>query len=572
MPSGTLARRPAVLLALGLCAFGGVVTLLGRLASGPTVDQKRVALTNEAGRQAYPSFSPDGQQVAYSAQSAGDDDLHIFVRPVSGGPSKQLTNRNSNDVGPAWSPDGTTLAFLRLDEGRAQAILMPAGGGPERKLAEFDAAEESESSPSLSWTRDGQSLAAVVGGEKQVAAIALISVGNGTLRRITNPPEGSLGDSTPIVSPDGKSLAFVRKTDGDHADVFLCDLNGGSLRQLSFDGNLVRGLAWSIGGQDVIYSSDRAGWRLWRLPAYGGSPREVIMAGNRATYPAVAPKGYRLAFTESPNVSAIWAARVDSPDGAEERQAIRSAARESAAAWSPDGTKIASVSEQSGTPEIWVGNANGGDRVQITRLDASRIRNPRWSPDENTILFETRGQNGVQIYTVPAAGGKVTRVIGDAETASWSRDGKSILYSTRGTVWIANADGSNPRQLSRRFPSLDPEQSADGKWVFYWSRGSIWRIPSEGGKEEEFIVPEHSLFRSPMQAVKTGLYYSEFDRGQRSLVVEFYDFATAKSRPALRVKDADFGEGFSISPDGKWALYPKTDRGQTNLALLENFR
>ncbi len=52
----------------------------------------------------------------------------------------------------------------------------------------------------------------------------------------------------------------------------------------------------------------------------------------------------------------------------------------------------------------------------------------------------------------------------------------------------------------------------------------------------------------------------------------FYDFATAKSRPVLRVKNGDFGDGFSISPDGKSVLFAKTDRSQTNLVLIENFR
>ena len=573
MPSGTLARRPAVLLALGLCAFGGVVTLLGRLASGPVVEQKRVALTNDAGRQAFPAFSPNGQRVAYSAQPPGDENLHIFVRAVAGGPATQLTNRDGSDVAPVWSPDGATLAFLRIVDGRAQAILMSSQGGAERQLAEFDAPDDAETSPSVAWTKDGQSLAVVTGGEKQPASISLLSLNGGTLRRVTNPPAGSQGDGSPAISPDGNSLAFARKSDNDHADVYLCDLKGGSLRQLTFDGNLVRGLTWSVAGQDVIYSSDRGpGWRLWRLPAYGGSPREVVLAGNHATYPAVAPKGYRLAYTEIPAVSAIWMAPLGSDGEVQERQAIRSAARESAAVFSPDGTKIATVSEQSGTPEIWVGSVNGGDRTQITRLDAMRILFPHWSPDGKTILFETLGQSGSQIYTVPSAGGRVTRVLTDGSNAAWSRDGKTIFYCTGGQIWHASLDGSNTQPLTRRLGSFNPTPSEDGKWVFFWSRGTIWRVPPQGGKEEEFVVPEHNLMVAPMQATKTGLYYSEFERGQRAMVLAFYDFAAAKSRPVLRVRDADFNGGFSVAPDGKWVLYPKTDRRQTNLAMLENFR
>jgi hypothetical protein len=99
-------------------------------------------------------------------------------------------------------------------------------------------------------------------------------------------------------------------------------------------------------------------------------------------------------------------------------------------------------------------------------------------------------------------------------------------------------------------------------------------VPAEGrkeGKEEEVILPEHDLLWAPMQAVKTGIYYSEFDRGQRALVLTFYDFGSGKGRPMLRIKNGDF-EGLSVSPDGKSVLYAKTDRSQTNLMVVGNFQ
>lgn len=575
MSSGTLARRPAVLLALGLCAFGGVVTLLGRLAGGPAVEQKRVQFTTESGAQAYPSFSPDGKQLAYSARGAtADDAFHIVVRAISGSEQRQITSGESNDIGPVWSPDGATIAFLRVNEGRGQAMIVPAAGGSERQLAEFVApGEDAFPPPSIAWTRDGKSLVAQIGAEKQPPALALISVSDGALRRITNPPEGSQGDGSPAVSPDGKSLAFVRSLDDDRADVFVTDLNGAPARQLSFDNHQIHGLAWSGGGQDVLYASNRgSGWRIWRLPAYGGSPRDVLSAGDHAGYPAVAPKGDRLAFTDTPWVSSVWIAALGEEGPRKDRQIIRGAARESGAAWSPDGTKIANISEVTGQPEIWIQDAGGANRVQLTRMDGPRMRNIRWSPDGRTILFETRGSNGVVTYTVPASGGKVTRVMSDAWDGSWSRDGKSIYYSSGPQVWHVSADGSNPEQLSHRMGSGGPVESVDGKWIYYRSRRNIWRMPVGGGKEEEFIVPERDLLYSPMQVDANGLYYSEFDRSARGVIVMFYDFEAKKSRPVMLVKGGDFGEGFSISPDGKQILYTKTDRSQTNIIVIENFR
>jgi len=583
MSSGAFFRRPVVLLMLALCSVAAVVTLLGRLASGPAAEQKRVALASDAGANAYPAFSADGKRVSYSARGASKGEaFHVFVRALPGGAPMQLTNGESSDIGPVWSPDGARLAFLRIAEGRTEYISIPSDGGAERKVAEFGGApaDAAQPLPAVSWTRDGKSLAVVQTGEKQLPAIALVSLADGTVRRITQPPEGSEGDSTPAVSPDGNTLAFVRGTGPDGADIYLCDLSGGNLRRLTFDDRAIRGIAWMPDGQEVVYASSRAGaWRLWRVPAYGGSPRDIAIAGAQAHFPAVAPQGRRVAYTDSPSVSAIWRATLGAPDS-DERPIIRSLGRESAPAYSPDGQRIADVSDQTGTDEIWVSDAEGGHRVQLTRLKGPRVSHLRWSPDGRLLLFEARADRGAEVYTVPAAGGRPDKphrvLLGGG--ASWSHDGKSIYYQLRGQIWKADGmpsgPGGNPRQLTNALGSGAAEESVDGKYVYYRNRRAICRIPAEGGAEEQVFIPEHDLLWVVIQPTRKGIYYLEFARGARAMQVSFYDFTTRANEMVFRMKNADFFQvmSFSISPDGKYILYPRVDQSQTNLMLVESFR
>lgn len=214
MSLGAITKRPAALLALGLCSVGVVVSLLGRLATGPLQEPKRIEFTNEPGAHAYPAFSRDGKQVAYSAHGVlKDDAFHIFVRPSSGGAPRQLTTGEASDVGPVWKRDGSSLAFLRVNEDAILVMVIPAAGGEPRKVAQFAAAtDEVQPEPAVAWMGDGKSLVVAGAAEDQPSAVSVVDVETGTMRRITNPAKDTVGDSAPSVAPDGATIAFMRST------------------------------------------------------------------------------------------------------------------------------------------------------------------------------------------------------------------------------------------------------------------------------------------------------------------------------------------------------------------------
>jgi Tol biopolymer transport system component len=462
-----------------------------------------------------------------------------------------------------------------------QYLIVGVNGGGERKVAEFPAfEEETQRFPAIAWTPDGKSLVVMSAPEDKPSALALASIDNGTVTPITHPPTGFAGDSTPVVAPDGSAVAFVRNSSANNGDIFLCDLSGAAARQLTFNGMSIRGLSWTRDSHDIVFAATLAdGWRLWRIPAFGGSPRVVNNAGKRAQYPAIAPSGNAMAYVDTPSVAAVWRAALGNPDApGDERAILRSSGREWSPVYSPDGRRIADISDQTGNDEVWVSDADGGNRVQVTSMKGPAISRVRWSPEGKTLLFDARGERAQDLYTVPVvAGGKPTRVVVFGWNGSFSRDGKKIYYDSRGQIWKADTNGGNPEPLVKRMGIAQPVESLDGKFVYYRQRRSFSRVPVEGGDEEEedVIVPEHELmWATTLQLMKTGAYYAEFQRSARTWVVSFYDFATRKSSIVFRMKNIDFGSGhlFSISPDGKYILYPKVDQSQTDLMLISNFR
>jgi Tol biopolymer transport system component len=580
MSSRKIWSRPPVLLALCLVSVGGVVTILGRLATGPAVALKRVELSNELGAKAYPAFAPDGQRLAYSARTASsqDETFHIFIRDVTVGAAQQLTAGPASDIDPVWSPDGNRIAFVRIEDGKGECVVIPVSGGGEEHDFPGCAApgDETQPFPALAWMRDGQSLVTVQASGQQTPALAILSLADGKFRPLTHPPAGA-EDTTPAVSPDGNTIAFVRTLGGDNANIFVTDSAGANPpHAVTFDGRAIRGIAWTRDGQDLVYTGQRVGmWRLWRVPAYGGSPRDLIIAGRDPQYVAVSPVGNRLVYTLSPTVSSIWRAELGNSDKVVEHAVIRSSGREFGPRYSPSGKAIADISDQTGNDEIWLSDSDGGNRVQVTSFKGSDLARIRWSPDGKSLIFDASGEDGNDLYIVPAvAGAQPKRLQLGAMNGSWSRDGKTIYYQSQDHLWKASLDGGEPEQISTAQGVGQPVESVDGKYIYFRKWNSFWRIPTTGGEEEQAITPDHDLmWATTMQPTKQGMYYVEYERSAREPVVSFFDFAAKKSSVVFHIKHG-IGRDvtYSVSPDGKYILYARVDQSQTNLEVVENFR
>jgi Tol biopolymer transport system component len=590
-----LAWTVALVAIIGILA--GTLWFLRPPSKAPAAALNPVPLTTYPGFQSEPSFSPDGNQVVFSWDGEKQDNFDIYVKLIgTAGPPLRLTTDLLHDYSPAWSPDGRYIAFLRdLDNGKAVVLLVPALGGPEHRVVEVYSQRSlavSLPGPYLSWLPDSNSLVISDRGSSPSEPFALfvVSIETGEKRRLTSPRTQLLGDSGPAFSPDDRALAFTRSAGVNNSDLYLIALSDGfkplaEPRQLTFGSPAVTSPTWTADGHEIIFANTGMQPSLWKIAARTSTkrpdqPRPLEALGQSIFNPATSRRRNRLAYMHHifhASIGRIAAPRASgkSPlDGSGVRTLISSTRYDVLPRFSPNGSRVAFVSDRSGHPEIWACNSDGSNAVQLTALGAPWVFDPRWSPDGERIVFDSDAAGGFDIYVVGANGGKPQRMTSDpAEAAnpSWSHDGRWIYFDSARAgaqqVFKIPANGGEAIQVTRD-GGFAPLESPDGKSLYYTKTleaTSVWKIPSEGGQATKIL---DGLSWYPNLAIaEAGVYFVPL---QRRTSIQFLSFATNQIRSVVNFEKR-LGS-LALSSDGRWILFDQIDQEGTELMLVENFR
>jgi Tol biopolymer transport system component len=548
----------------------------------PTV----VQLTSER-RAAAGSFSPDGTQVVHQSFGEGGDNWDLWLKIVGQAEARQLTKDPAADLWPAWSPDGTRIAFLRRGPAAGAAPvggtihLVSPMGGAARRLSELLAV------PALSWSPDGRWLAAALVAGGLPPRIHLVSAAGGEARALTSPKPGEF-DCFPSFSPDGRALAYaVCVRSSVSILVRRCGVN-----VLALDSGLraqgppravtpqvinMSGIAWTGDGGSIVYSTQD---HLWRVRSDGsGSPERVELAGGAASLPSVSRSGTRLAFVR-PNVE-MDIYRL--PFGGSPSPLLASAFPDITPSYSPDGRRIAFQSGRAGEGEpsdIWLADADGSNATRLTRGPGSLQGSPCWSPDGRWIAFNALSAGETDIWAIRTDGSglrQVTREPGSEVVPSWSRDGRFIYYASNRTgrheAWRVAVDGGTEEQLTSEGGAV-PVESPDGRTLYYQAagRGALLARPISGGRPHTVLPCVPTLLSwavGPRGIVHVECGPPSVDEPAVQ-TLRYLDFVTGKDEPLATVEGSSI-LGVSVSPDGKTILY---GRGVTSSALMmiDNFR
>ncbi len=583
-------QRPALIVA------GSVVALLvvwagwsfQRTAHLPPT--KVVPFTSLPGNERQPSFSPDGNQIAFVWDGEAGDNQDLYVKQVGNEAMVRLTTDPAADVTPCWSPDGRSIAFVREQPTGAGLYLIPSLGGVERRLTELT--PNSGAPPFISWSPDGNWLAVSDrGAPKEAPGIFLVVRATGEKRRLTTPPAGvAVSDSFPAFSPDGRMIVFGRSFGALVNDLFAVPVAGGEPQRLTFDKTSVRLPIWTPDGREILFISWREGGApgLWRMPATGGTPEKVEAAVRNPVTLALASQGNRLALTDDISDLNIW--RLELPNTASgagrkepaPKPLIASTMFDANPRYSPDGKRVAFMSNRTGSQEIWIADSNGERPVVLTAFNRMGAGSVYWSPDGSQLVFDARPEGNADIYALNVADGKLRRLTNHAAedaNPTWSRDGKwGYFRSARSgerRIWKVPATGGDAVQVTQQV-GHDGVESPDGQFL-YFTKGyrvpGIWKMPIAGG-EATLVLDQHGagVWRH-WEVTEAGIYFATEEQPKQTLI-EFFSFATRQvTLIATMPKGLDRSTpGLSVSPDGRWLIWSQLDQQGSDILLLENFR
>jgi Tol biopolymer transport system component/DNA-binding winged helix-turn-helix (wHTH) protein len=538
------------------------------------------------GIQDDPSFSPDGALIAFTWRPPQSDNDDIHVLKIGDLEPRRLTSDPASDSSPAWSPDGRQIAFIRRKGSRGEILVISPAGGPEHKV------EETEGT-AVTWSADSKTVAFIdrTAGEDS-HSIFLVPAAGGPKRQVTFPAaEKSYGDSSPTISPDGRTLAFVRRLTYDVADVFVQPFEGVKARQLTFDKRDIRGLAWISGGQELIFSSNRSGrYQLWRVKVSEAAQPRLVEGITDARFPAVSRvrggSGSRLVYqtlTEDYNIRLLtrrangaWNASAPSFFAASVRY-------EQSPRVSPDGRSLSFVSDRSGWFEVWVCAYPGAsDCREVTSFRQGYVGSPSWSPDSQRIAFDARVDGNADIYVVRADGGHPVRVTheGSVESKpSWSGDGRWIYFRSDRTgahqIWKIPVAGGAAIQVTRN-GGFEALESLDGKSLYYvrgrYTRG-LWSIPVDGGRETK-LPGFPSLTASSWTIIDNGIVWIDVTASNPPAPIWFHESATGEVSKIAEIAAyvIPSATGLSAVRDGAVVMWSQLDRSTHDLMLLERFK
>ena len=464
-------------------------------------------ISDEFGDCHEPSWSPDGEKIAYHSYKSGN--YQIWTIGKDGSDLTQVTSGPYDAREPVWSADGTKIIFSSDRNGNYDIFEVLLS---DLSVTQLTQDEANEYHPAVgpdnkivfvSEKPDAPGIYAISGGESSLLSQSKVEL------------------ASPTWSPDGKSVLFVSYSGTESALSYL-DLSTGELSTVSEPGEDIFPFKASwLSDSSFIYTADGD----IKVKTFGVTTTETIAFSgtvtlNKSSYqpkirdfdteepttpmgimgPVVSPDGSQVAFTA---LSDIY---IQSTSDTSIINLTNDVFVDIDPEWSPDGKKIIFSSDRGGKMDLWIKDLETGDLLQVTSIEEIAAF-PSWSPDGQKIAFYAVDARNVwgrgTLSLLDLASGEVEQIFDPLfvpSKVSWHPDGKSVAlmaldpYSSRYREGISKMVFLSLETKESTFFTPTPDEttatrgqngplwSPDGKWIAYVQEGVIKLVGVEDGK------------------------------------------------------------------------------------------
>jgi tricorn protease len=470
-----------------------VFTYAGDLWTASTSGGAATRLTAHPGLELFAKFSPDGKWIAFTGQYDGDE--QVYVIPATGGVPKQLTFYPSRGPLPArwgyddqvygWTPDGKSVVFRSLREyfdlGDSRLYTVSIDGGlpqalPMPKSGAGDLSPDGSQAVYSPLFRDFRTWKRYSGGWAQ--QLCIFDLKSHTAEKITDDPRAhrdpmwvgdkiyysaDKDDTLNLYSYEPKTKKTTQLTHSTKWDLRWPSTDHKSRIIYEMDGELnIFDIATGKSTKLAIdVPTDALAMRPSRISAAG----QIESAG-------LSPKGERVLFVARGDV---FTAPIEK--GPTRNLTNSSNAHDKFAQWSPDGAKIAFISDMDGEDELYLINQDGsGKPEELTHGLHAMLFQPSWAPDGKRIAFSDKDG---KLYVLSLDDKKVTQIAqnprGRIPEYPWSEDGGHLAYTMDNSsdftaiyVWSV-ADGQSHRVTDELYDCVHPAWEPEGNYLYFVS-------------------------------------------------------------------------------------------------------
>ncbi len=481
--------------------------LMGRIWLMPSGGGEATPITDPFGNARQPSWSPDGNMIAF--QAYWDGNWHIYTIKTDGTNLRKMTSGDFDHREPHWSPDGTTLAFSSDRNGSYDIWTYQI---VTERLLPITSGKNNTYGPA--WSPDGSKLAYIqesMGQNAYNKTYELVeqSVGDTTANTLFK-AAGSLSGAS--WSADGKHL-LVNEHQNLKANLYKVTVADHTVDTLSGQGEDVYPFRHSWGSDgSLIYTSNGKFNKLSSNGTKEEIPFVVQVALDRTPYmrkqrdfdtnvpqpakgilyPTLSPDGNQVLFVA---LQDLWIKEING----DLRQLTNDPYVQILPTWSPDGNQIAFSSDQDGSFGLWIMNLTDTTSTKVLTTGSS-VSGLAWSPDGQSIAYTQSfgprvGTASVLDISTQKTKSLSVRLGSSVGTPTWSPDGKIIAISTLAPYSSRYREGVNKIVLLSVDDGKQRFQKAPDHWSFgvrandgpVWSpsgdamalvsKGTLWSLP-----------------------------------------------------------------------------------------------